>query len=196
MRPRSPEVRQDQRAGQLPAARPALPAVAVAARVIDTGWRWPRSFASARQQHQQEQVEEQRDAGDDAPGEQRVAHRQWGHRRSVERPTGAAFERQQEFFGSFEALRGIPGDGLEHDVFEPAGDVRAIARRGHRFSEFRMLERLDLTVGILAGQQMVERDAGGVEVVRRADLVAGEQFRCHEARRSRVAGRWTRLPTD
>jgi hypothetical protein len=51
-----------------------------------------------------------------------------------------------------------------------------------------MLERLDLTVGILAGQQVVERDAGGVEVVRRAGLVAGEQFRRHVARRSRAAG--------
>jgi hypothetical protein len=41
-------------------------------------------------------------------------------RRAVERAVGAAFERQQELFGGFEALRRVFGDRLEQDVFKPA----------------------------------------------------------------------------
>jgi len=65
---------------------------------------------STRQQHQQDQIEQQRNTSDDPPGEQRVAHGQWRCRRPLERSVGAALECQQEFFGSLEALAGVFGD--------------------------------------------------------------------------------------
>ncbi len=39
-----------------------------------------------------------------------------------------------------------------------------------------MLEGLNLAVGVPAGQQMVQRDAGSVEIVRGARLLTGEEF--------------------
>ena len=45
----------------------------------------------------------------------------------------------------------------------------------------RILERLDLAVGIAAGQQLVQGDAGGVQVAAAARLAAGKTLRRHVA---------------
>src|SRR5690606_36000034 len=56
----------------------------------------------------------------------------------------------------------------------------------------RMLEGLDFTVGIMAAEQVIKGDAGGIEILGDVWSRAGEGFRGQEAGR---AGRAVRLDT-
>ena len=57
---------------------------------------------------------------------------------------GAEDEEMQEFFRRFEAILTFARHCLEQDIFQPAGNFRAPARRAGRLAEFRLLEGFDL----------------------------------------------------
>ena len=119
----------------------------------------------AQQEHQQHEIDCQGDTSDDFPEQERVALGQRLAYRRSERTRSTALQREQKFLGGFEALLRFTRHRLQQQVFNPGGNFRTPARRRHRLAEFRVLEGFDLAIGILARQQVVERDAGGVEIV-------------------------------
>jgi len=89
---------------------------------------------STRQQHQQDQIEQQRNTSDEPPGEQRVAHRQWRCRRPLERSVGAALECRQAFSGGVEALTGSRATALRRAVLGPTSAPASFASAGKYYS--------------------------------------------------------------
>src|SRR5690606_39087206 len=128
------------------------------------------------QQNGQQQVEQQRYQRHRAPDPQRLALKQWP-RMAAQRLALAAFQGQQPFLGSLEAMRRIGGHRAVHYLIEPDRQIRAVAAGRGRLAETRMLEGFDLATGIVASEELIERHAGGVEILLRAGRAAGEGLR-------------------
>ncbi|MNM93543.1 hypothetical protein D3C81_1059210 [compost metagenome] len=80
-------------------------------------------------------------------------------------------------FGGFEALRRVGCQCLLQVVLQPFRQVGAIARGVDRLAEARALEGLHFAVGVMPGQQVIQRHTHGIQVLAWAGRLALECFR-------------------